>query len=53
MNLINDKQSCNNAYYYEICILRLLKQIGCIGEKELDGISKIAAEDYKATLLLN
>lgn len=53
MNLVNEKQSCNNAYYFEICILRLLNQMGCISEKELDDISQIAAEDYGATLLLN
>lgn len=53
MNLVSEKQSFNNAYYFEVCILRLLKQMGCISEKELDGISQIAAEDYKATLLLN
>lgn len=53
MNLVNEKQSCNNAYYFEICILRLLNQMGCISEKELDDISQIAAEDYGATLLFN
>lgn len=53
MNLVNEKQSCNNAYYFEICILRLLKQMGCISEKELESISEIAAEDYGNTLLLN
>lgn len=53
MNLVNEKQSCNNAYYFEVCILHVLKQMGCISEKEFNGISQIAAEDYGATLLLN
>lgn len=53
MNLINEKQNCNNAYYFEICILQSLMNIGYISEKDYNSIAEIAAEDYEATLLLN
>lgn len=53
MNLVNEKQSCNNAYYFEVCILRLLSQMNYISETALKNISEIAAEDYGSTLLLN
>lgn len=53
MNLISDKQVCNNAFYFEICILQTLKQMGYINEDALKSIIEIASEDYRATIILN
>lgn len=53
MNLVNEKHNCNNAYYFEICILQSLVHMGYINEKDYNSIAEIAAEDYEATLLLN
>ena len=53
MNLINEKHNCNNAYYFEICILQSLVHMGYISKKDYNIIAEIAAEDYEATLLLN
>ncbi len=43
----------NNAFYQEVCILRLLAQMGYLDEKAFQGIAQIAAEDSGATLILN
>ena len=53
MNLVNEKQNCNNAYYFEICILQSLVHMVYISEKDYNSIAEIAADDYEATLLLN
>lgn len=53
MNLISDKQVCNNAFYFEICILQTLKQMGYINEDALKSIVEIASEDYGATMILS
>ncbi|WP_449077978.1 hypothetical protein [Ruminococcus sp.] len=53
MNLVNENQSCNNAYYFEICILQSLCRMGYISQKDYNGIAEIAYEDYESTLLLN
>ena len=52
MNLHIDKPICNNAFYFEICMLNTLKQMGYISEKAFKSIVEIAEEDYNATLYL-
>lgn len=47
-----NQQKNNSALYYEFCILRILLKNGIINQKAFDGIVKIAAEDYGATLIL-
>ena len=47
------KEIRNNAFYHEVCILRLLRDIGMLTQKEYAGIVKIAAEDYNADLKTN
>ena len=43
----------NSAFYQEVCILRLLAQMGYLDEKAFQSIVQIAAEDSGATLILN
>lgn len=47
------KEIRNNAFYHEICLLRLLRDIGMLTQKEFEGVVKIAAEDYKASIKIN
>ena len=51
--MTTEKEIRNNAFYHEICILRLLRDIGMLTQKEYVGIVKIAAEDYNANLKTN
>ena len=52
MNCINDSGSQNNAFYFEFCILQMLKSMEYIDEDAFDNLTKIAEEDYKSTLIL-
>lgn len=47
------KERADNAFYYEICILRLLATMNYLDDKALNGIAKIAAEDYGSSLVLD
>lgn len=47
------KEKSNSAFYYEVCMLRLLADMGYLNENDLNGIVKIASEDYKASLILD
>lgn len=51
--MTTEKEIRNNAFYHEVCILRLLRDIGMLTQKEYAGIVKIAAEDYNANLKTN
>ncbi len=51
--ITTEKEIRNNAFYHEICIFRLLKDIGLLTQKEYAGIVKIAAEGYNANLKTN
>ena len=51
--MTKENQSVNSAFYQEVCILRLLAQMGYLDEHALRGIVQIAAEDSGATLILN
>ena len=51
--MTTEKEIRNNAFYQEICILRLLRNIGMLTQKEFADIVKIAAEDYNANLRTN
>lgn len=42
-----------STLYYEICLLRLLSQMGYLDEKALNGIVRIAKEDYKEEIVLD
>ncbi len=53
MNYINNIESKNNAFYFEICILQALVHMGYISERDYYSIAEIAAEDYESTILLN
>lgn len=48
-----EKEKSNNAFYYEVCMLKLLADMGYLNEKDLNGIVKIASEDYGASLILD
>lgn len=48
-----EKEKSNNAFYYEVCMLKLLDDMGYLNEKDLNGIVKIASEDYQASLVLD
>lgn len=47
------KEKSNSAFYYEVCMLRLLADMGYLNENDLNEIVKIASEDYKASLILD
>ena len=47
-----EEENKNCAFYYEICLLKLLEKMGLITKKECGGIVKIAAEDYNADVVL-
>lgn len=51
--MTKDSQSVNNAFYQEVCILRLLAKMGYLDEKAFRGIAQIAVEDSGATLILH
>ena len=51
--MTKENQSVNSAFYQEVCILRLLAQMGYLDKKAFQGIVRIAAEDSGATLVLN
>lgn len=43
----------NSAFYYEVCILRILVRMGYINKESLPHIIKIAADDYNSDLLID
>ena len=50
---MSEKQAQQNAaFFWEVCILKRLLQMGLIDRKAFEGICRIAAEDYGATLPL-
>ena len=51
--MTTEKEIRNSAFYHEVCILRLLWDIGMLTQKEFSGIVKIAAEDCNANLRIN
>lgn len=51
--IFSEKAKSNSAFYYEVCMLRLLSDMGYLNEKDLTGIVKIASEDYQASLVLD
>ena len=48
-----EKEKNRSMLYYEICLLRLLSQMGYLDEKALNGIVRIAKEDYKEEIVLD
>ncbi len=51
--IISEKTKSNSAFYYEVCMLKLLSDMGYLNEKDLNGIIKIASDDYGASLVLD
>ncbi len=51
--IISEKAKSNSAFYYELCMLKILSAMGYLNEKDLNGIIKIASEDYGASLILD
>ncbi len=51
--IISEKTKSNSAFYYEVCMLKLLSDMGYLNKKDLNGIIKIASEDYGASLILD
>lgn len=51
--IISEKVKSNSAFYYEVCMLKILSAMGYLNEKDLNGIIKIASEDYGASLILD
>lgn len=51
--IISEKTKSNSAFYYEVCMLKLLSDMGYLNEKDLKGIVKIASDDYGASLVLD
>ncbi len=50
---ISEKTKSNSAFYYEVCMLKILSDMGYLNEKDLNGIIKIASDDYGASLVLD
>lgn len=48
---ISEKTKSNSAFYYEVCMLKILSDMGYLNEKDLNGIIKIASDDYGASLV--
>ncbi len=51
--IATEKESADSAFYYEICLLRLLAEMNYLDDTALNGIAKIAAEDYGSSLVLD
>lgn len=51
--IISEKAKSNSAFYYEVCMLKILSAMGYLNEKDLNGIIKIASEDFGASLILD
>lgn len=51
--IISEKAKSNSAFYYEVCMLKILSAMGYLNEKDLNGIIKIASDDYGASLVLD
>lgn len=51
--IISEKTKSNSAFYYEVCMLKILSDMGYLNEKDLNGIIKIASDDYGASLVLD
>ncbi len=49
--IISEKAKSNSAFYYEVCMLKILSAMGYLNEKDLNAIIKIASEDYGASLV--
>ncbi len=43
----------NTSFYYEICALKRLLDMGFITQQAYEGIIKIATEEYNSTLILS
>lgn len=50
---ISEKTKSNSAFYYEVCMLKILSDMGYLNEKDLNGIIKIASDDYGVSLVLD
>ncbi|MBQ5565211.1 MAG: hypothetical protein IIT39_17695 [Clostridia bacterium] len=46
MSCTEKTKSFDSAFYYEVCMLKMLQKMGLISQKEFDGISKTVEEDY-------
>lgn len=51
--MIDSTDSRNCAFYRELCLLRLLHRMGYLDEAALNGIAKIAAEEFQSTLIVD
>ena len=43
----------NTSFYYEICALKRLLNMGYITHQAYEEVKKIAAEEYNSTLILS
>lgn len=50
---VSENTKSSSAFYYEVCMLKLLFDMGFLNEKELNGIVKIASDDYGSSLVLD
>ena len=50
---IYEKPKNDSAFYYEVCMLRMLASMGYLNEEELNGIIRIAAEDFGSALFMD
>lgn len=50
---VSENTKSSSAFYYEVCMLKLLFDMEFLNEKELNGIVKIASDDYGASLVLD
>lgn len=51
--IISENKKKDNAFYYEVCMLRILAGMGYLNDADLKGIVQIAAEDYGSSLVLD
>ncbi len=50
MSCTEKTKSSDSAFYYEVCMLKMLQKMGLISQKEFDGILKTAEEDYHSDI---
>ena len=50
---MDESKKCDNALYFEICILRTLVRMGYLDNAAFEAIAEIAAGDYGSSLVLS
>lgn len=51
--ITTEKKNLDSAFYYEVCVLRILEQMGYLDHEALTSITLIAAEDYGSNIVID